>query len=62
MNNDVLQPWARWLVNYKMKWLLTLWVYLLLPVYIAVGYSKQIMPSKSVEIWSGDIESLKGMK
>lgn len=62
MNNDILQPWARWMVNHKLKWLLTLIVYLLLPVYIAVGYSKQFPPSKSVENWSGDIESLKGMK
>jgi hypothetical protein len=62
MTKNDLQPWARFLFNCKLNWLLILIVYLLLPVYIAVGYFKQISPSKSVQMWSSDITTLEQIK
>lgn len=62
MNDDNLQPWARWMFKHKMKYLVILFCYLLLPVYILFGYIDRLTPDKSVKYWSNDIEALKGTK
>lgn len=59
---DDLQPWARWMFKHKMKYLVILFCYLLLPVYILFGYLDRLTPELSVEQWSRDIESLKELK
>lgn len=62
MNNDILQPWARWLVNHKMKWLLTLYMYLLLPVFIIVGLFMKIPPVEAVIEWAECVDELENVK
>lgn len=31
--NDTLKPWARWLLNHKMKWIVIVLAWVSLPVY-----------------------------
>lgn len=61
MNNDILKPWARWMVNHKLKWLLTLYVYLLLPVFVIIGVLNKHTAAESVMEWAECINDLENV-
>jgi hypothetical protein len=62
MTNDILKPWARWMVNHKLKWLLTLYSYLLLPIWITVGILSGLTAAESVMEWAECINELENVK
>ena len=57
-----LKPYARWMYNHKMKWLVLLYVYLLLPIWIVVGVLGKLTVAESVMEWAECINILADTK